>query len=90
MVGTFGHVVIASMAAFVLAKYEFPGGRLFFMLATTFLMFASGVVTAACRIRKPYMLLPSSYASCKCGERDVCEGVPQPPPSTRPQSPSRR
>ena len=29
----------------MLAKYEFPGGRLFFMLATTFLMFASGVVT---------------------------------------------
>ena len=33
------------MAAFVLSKYEFPGSRLFFMLATTFLMFASGVVT---------------------------------------------
>ena len=32
------------MAAFVLAKYDFPGGRLFFVLATTFLMF-SGVVT---------------------------------------------
>lgn len=44
-VGTFGHLVFAGMAAFVLAKYEFPGGRLFFLLATTFLMFASGVVT---------------------------------------------
>ena len=44
VVGTFGHLVIASMAAFVLAKYEFPGGRLFFGVVTTCLMF-SGYVT---------------------------------------------
>ena len=44
VVGTFGHLVIASMAAFVLAKYEFPGGRLFFTVVTTCLMF-SGYVT---------------------------------------------
>ena len=44
VVGTFGHLVVAGMAAFVLAKYEFPGGKLFFTVATTFLMF-SGVVT---------------------------------------------
>ena len=44
VVGTFGHLVIASMAAFVLAKYEFPGGKLFFALVTTCLMF-SGYVT---------------------------------------------
>ena len=44
IVGTFGHLVVAGMAAFVLAKYEFPGGRLFFAVATTCLMF-SGVVT---------------------------------------------
>ena len=43
-VGTFGHLIIASMAAFVLAKYEFPGGRMFFALVTTGLMF-SGYVT---------------------------------------------
>ena len=43
-VGTFGHVIIASMAAFVLAKYEFPGGKLFFAVVTTCLMF-SGYVT---------------------------------------------
>ena len=43
-VGTFGHLVIASMAAFVLAKYDFPGGRLFFAVVTTALMF-SGYVT---------------------------------------------
>ena len=44
-VGTLGHLVIASMAAFVLAKYEFPGGRMFFGVVTTCLMF-SGYVTA--------------------------------------------
>ena len=43
-VGTFGHLIIASMAAFVLAKYDFPGGRLFFGVVTTALMF-SGYVT---------------------------------------------
>jgi ABC-type glycerol-3-phosphate transport system permease component len=43
-VATVGHVIIASMAAYVLAKYDFPGGRLFFNLAVTALMF-SGYVT---------------------------------------------
>ena len=43
-VGTFGHLVIASMAAFVLAKYDFPGGKAFFTIVTTCLMF-SGYVT---------------------------------------------
>ena len=43
-VGTFGHLIIASMAAFVLAKYQFPGGRTFFAVVTTCLMF-SGYVT---------------------------------------------
>ena len=43
-VGTFGHLVIASMAAFVLAKYEFPGGKAFFAVVTTCLMF-SGYMT---------------------------------------------
>ena len=44
IVGTFGHLVVAGMAAFVLAKYEFPGGRFFFGVVTTCLMF-SGYVT---------------------------------------------
>ncbi len=42
--GTFGHLIIASMAAFVLAKYDFPGGKFFFGVVTTALMF-SGYVT---------------------------------------------
>ena len=44
VVGTFGHLMVAGMAAFVLAKYEFPGGRMFFGVVTTCLMF-SGYVT---------------------------------------------
>lgn len=42
--GTFGHLIICSMAAFVLAKYDFPGGKAFFAIVTTALMF-SGYVT---------------------------------------------
>ena len=45
LVGTIGHLLIASMAAFVLAKYDFPGGRLYFSVVVTALMF-NGYVTA--------------------------------------------
>lgn len=44
-VGTAGHVVIASMAAFALEKHKFPGGKLFFNIVVTSLMF-SPIVTA--------------------------------------------
>lgn len=39
VVGTAGHLILASMGAFVLAKYDFPGGNLFFSIAVTALMF---------------------------------------------------
>ena len=45
VVGTFGHLIIASMGAFVLAKYNFPGGQLFFNIVVVALMF-NGYVTA--------------------------------------------
>lgn len=44
-IGTAGHLLVASMGAFVLAKYEFPGGNAFFKLVTVAMMF-SGYVTA--------------------------------------------
>ena len=44
-VGTAGHLLVASMGAFVLAKYEFPGGPLFFKIVTVAMMF-TGYVTA--------------------------------------------
>jgi ABC-type glycerol-3-phosphate transport system permease component len=43
-VGTAGHLISASMAAFVLAKYEFPGGQGFFKIITVAMMF-NGMVT---------------------------------------------
>jgi len=45
VVGTFGNVIIGSLAAYVLAKYNFPLGRAFFSLVVTALMF-NGYVTA--------------------------------------------
>ena len=42
--GTFGHLIIASMGAFVLAKYEFPGNETFFKVVTVAMMF-TGYVT---------------------------------------------
>lgn len=38
-VGTAGHLIIASMGAFVLAKYDFPGGKTFFKMVTVAMMF---------------------------------------------------
>ncbi len=43
--GTGGHVIIASMAAFPLAKYKFPGRRIFFTLVVYSLMFAPQVTS---------------------------------------------
>ncbi len=43
-VGTLGHLLIASMGAFVLAKYDFPGGKTFFKIVTVAMMF-TGYVT---------------------------------------------
>ena len=39
-VGTFGHIIIASMGAYVLSKYTFPGSRLFFKAVIVTLMFS--------------------------------------------------
>lgn len=44
-VGTFGHIIIASMGAYVLSKYNFPGSKIFFKTVIITLMF-SGHVTA--------------------------------------------
>ena len=43
-VGTAGHLIIASMGAFVLAKYDFPGNQMFFKIVTVAMMF-TGYVT---------------------------------------------
>ena len=38
--GTFGHIIFASMGAYVVSKYRFPGSRLFFKLVIITLMFS--------------------------------------------------
>lgn len=45
VVGTGGHLIVASMGAFVLAKYDFPGGKTFFRIVVVALMF-NGYVTS--------------------------------------------
>jgi len=42
-VGTFGLIIVASMGAFVISKYRFPGSKLFFALVITTLMFSTYV-----------------------------------------------
>lgn len=44
-VGTVGHLLVASMGAYVISKYTFPGSRMFFKVVIITLMF-SGHVTA--------------------------------------------
>ena len=44
LVGTVGHLIIASMAAYVLALYEFPGGKTFFNVVQNALMFNAYVL----------------------------------------------
>lgn len=43
VIGTFGHVIIASLCAYALAKHKFPGRNLIFWLVTTALMFSTHV-----------------------------------------------
>lgn len=43
LAGTAGHVIIASMAAYPLAKYKFPGSKVIFGLVVYSLMFAAQV-----------------------------------------------
>ncbi|MDR0909187.1 MAG: carbohydrate ABC transporter permease [Spirochaetaceae bacterium] len=45
VVGTLGCIIFASMGAFVVSKYRFPGNKVFFTIVVTTLMF-SGYVTA--------------------------------------------
>jgi ABC-type glycerol-3-phosphate transport system permease component len=43
VLGTAGHLLVASMGAFVLAKYEFPGAPTFFKVVTVSMMFVPQV-----------------------------------------------
>ena len=43
ILGTFGHVIVASMCAYVLSRYHVPGGKVIFSLIIYALMFPSSV-----------------------------------------------
>lgn len=43
IVGTIGHVLVASLAAYALAKHEFPGRRILFQIVVMSLMFSAHV-----------------------------------------------
>ena len=43
IVGTAGHIIIASMAAFALSKYTFPGSKFLFTIVLGSLMFSTAV-----------------------------------------------
>lgn len=45
VMGTFGHLFIASLAAYTMAKIKFPGGKLMFKTVQTSLMFNSTVTS---------------------------------------------
>ena len=42
-VGTFGHLTLASMGAYAISKYNFPGSKLFFKIVITTLLFSPHV-----------------------------------------------
>ena len=61
LVGTTGTVFIASMAAFPLAKYRFPGSRVMSEMITYALMFNGTVLTVPIYLIMSYLNLVDSY-----------------------------
>ncbi|MBQ2939607.1 MAG: carbohydrate ABC transporter permease [Clostridia bacterium] len=61
VVGTVGTVLIASMAAFPLAKYRFPGSRVMSEMITYALMFNGTVLTVPVYLIMSYLNLVDSY-----------------------------
>lgn len=47
IIGTFGNVMISSMAAYPLAKHNFPGKNILFKIVTVALLFSGGVIGLA-------------------------------------------
>ena len=45
IVGTVGHITLASMAAYPLSKYKFPGSKAIFVIIRTSLMFSGAVLS---------------------------------------------
>ena len=63
IVGTGGHVIFASMAAFVLAKHQFRGRKLFFTMVVFSLMFSQEVVAIPKYLTMTYLGWIDHYAA---------------------------
>lgn len=63
VIGTFGHIIISSMAAFVLAKKKFPGRKQIFNLIVFSLMFNTAVTAIPNYIIMSYLGWIDTYAS---------------------------
>ncbi|MHB1453026.1 MAG: carbohydrate ABC transporter permease [Saccharofermentanales bacterium] len=59
--GTAGHIIVASMAAYPLAKLKVPGGRIIFALVITSLMFSPTVSDVANYITMSALHLTDTY-----------------------------
>lgn len=63
IVGTFGHVIVASMCAYPLAKFKVPGGSVIFAMVVYSLMFSSEVTNIPNYIIFNYLGLIDTYWS---------------------------
>lgn len=63
VVSTVGHVIIASMAAYPLAKHKFPGHKLLFNIIVTTLMFSAPVMSIPTYIIMAKLNLINNYLS---------------------------
>lgn len=63
VIATVGHVIIASMAAYPLAKHKFPGHKILFHIIVTTLMFSAPVMSIPTYIVMARLHLINSYLS---------------------------
>ncbi len=63
ILGTFGHVVVASMAAYPLAKHKVPGIKFAFVIVTISLMFHPTVADVANYITMSWLKWTDSYSA---------------------------
>lgn len=63
VLGTAGHIIIASMAAYPLSKYKFPGSRGIFVMIRTALMFSGAVLAIPNYLVMNTLNLIDSYAA---------------------------
>lgn len=63
ILGTAGHILIASMAAYPLSKYKFPGSRAIFVMIRTSLMFSGAVMAIPNYLVMNALGLIDSYAA---------------------------